>query len=136
MTDLERKMPDKPKRILVVDDEEDVIRYLTSLLEDNGFEVVPAREGKEGMELAKTERPDLISLDIAMPDETGVRMLRNLHADPDTKGIPVILVTGIDANFERFINRQRQIPPPAAYFEKPLDRERYIAEINRILGES
>ena len=89
-------MTASPKRILVVDDEPDAVRYLTSLLKDNGFEVVSACDGKEGLAQAKAEIPDLISLDIAMPDETGVRMLRNLNADPGTKDIPVILVSGID----------------------------------------
>ncbi|MEW6359404.1 MAG: response regulator [Planctomycetota bacterium] len=127
-------MSDKPKKILVVDDEPDAVTYLTSLLEDNGYETVSAYDGKEGMELAKKEQPDLISLDITMPEETGVRMLRNLHADPETRDIPVVLVTGMNPNFKSFIRRQRQIPPPAAYFEKPINTEEYLAGIRKILG--
>ncbi len=129
-------MPEHPRKILVVDDEPDTLTYLTSLLEDSGFEVLAASNGKEGMELARSEHPDLISLDITMPEETGVRMIRALHDDPGTKGIPVVLVTGIEANFKRFINRQKLVPAPAAYFEKPIDREEYVAEIKRILGQS
>lgn len=134
MIDVEGTMAEQSKTILVVDDEPDAVTYLTSLLEDNGFQTLAAHDGKEGMALAKEKRPDLISLDITMPEETGVRMLRNLHGDPDTKDIPVVLVTGMNPNFKGFINRQKQIPPPVAYFEKPIDKEKYLAEIKRILG--
>ena len=82
----------KNRKILIVDDEPDVVTYLSSLLEDNGYRTLKAFNGKEGMDLAQKELPDLISLDITMPEETGVRMLRNLHDDPATTGIPVILV--------------------------------------------
>ncbi|NOZ23526.1 MAG: response regulator [Planctomycetes bacterium] len=130
-------MPDQPKTVLVVDDEEDVVRYLTSLLEDNGYDVLPAYDGKEGMDLAKKEKPDLISLDITMPEKTGVRMFRDLYEDPETRDIPVVIVTAIDPNFKKFIyQRQKLVPPPAAYFEKPIDKEEFLAEVNRILGTS
>ncbi len=122
------------KKILVVDDEEDVVKYLCSLLQDNGFATVTAYDGKEGMEAVKKENPDLISLDITMPNETGVRMLRNLHDDPDTTKIPVILVTGVDPDYEDFISNRKQINPPLAYFEKPIDKEAYILKIKEILG--
>ncbi|MFC1586457.1 response regulator [Fibrobacterota bacterium] len=122
------------KKILVVDDEPDVVKYLSSLLEDNGFSVVIAGDGREGMDAVGREQPDLISLDITMPNETGVRMLKNLQEDPVTKDIPVVVVTGVDASFKNFIeNKQKQISPPAAYFEKPIDKEKFIKEINKLL---
>jgi len=60
------------KTILVVDDEPDVVAYLRTFLEDHGFYVVFAENGRTGFEKAKTENPDLITLDITMPEESGV----------------------------------------------------------------
>mgnify|MGYP005855318665 FL=1 len=127
-------MSDKNKKILIVDDEPDVVTYLASLLEDNGYRTIKAYNGKEGIELARKELPDLISLDITMPEETGVRMLRNLHDDPSTTGIPVILVTGVDPQYKDFIEHRKQVNPPAAYFEKPIDTELFLQTIRKILG--
>ncbi len=127
-------MDDNVKKILVVDDEPDVVKYLCSLLEDNGFSTLVASDGKEGMEITRKELPDLISLDITMPHETGVRMLRNLHDDPAVSKIPVVLVTGVDPDYEDFISSRKQVNPPLAKFEKPIDKEAYILKIKEILG--
>jgi len=122
------------KKILVVDDELDVVKYICSLLEDNGFETITAKDGKEGMEQAISQRPDLISLDVTMPNETGVRMLRNLSENDSTKNIPVILVTGVDFSFKQFIEQRKQVAPPRAYFEKPIDKDEVLKEIRQILS--
>ena len=124
------------KKILIVDDEPDLVAYLGAFLEDNGFSVIAAGNGKEGWERAVAERPDLITLDITMPEESGVRLFRNLQQDPDTAGIPVVIVTGISHDFKRFIDTRKQVHPPAAYFEKPVDREALLAKINELLAVS
>ena len=72
----------KSHKILIVEDELDVADYFASLLKDNNFTVLLAYNGREGMELAKKEKPDLITLDISMPEESVVRMYRKLHDDP------------------------------------------------------
>jgi DNA-binding response OmpR family regulator len=123
----------RAKKILVVDDEPDVVVYLTALLADNGFEVVSAEDGREGMTKAVEERPDLILLDITMPNESGVRMYRELHNGPETTKIPVVMVTGVSPEFKRFIETRKQVPPPAGYFEKPPDREKLLAKIRELL---
>ncbi len=125
---------DQKRKILVVDDEPDVIEYLTSLLEDNGYEVRTALNGKVAMELVKDDKPDLICLDISMPEETGVRMLRNLHDDDRTKDIPVIIVSGVDPKFKDFISHRKQVNPPSAYFEKPIDKHEFLNAIRTILS--
>lgn len=122
------------KRILIVDDEPDVLAYLGAFLEDNGFPVTTAANGKEGFETAKAQIPDLIILDITMPEESGVRMYRNLQEDPQTAGIPVIVVTGVSHEFKRFIESRKRVPPPAGYFDKPPDRAQLLARINEILS--
>lgn len=127
-------MNEKKKKILVVDDEPDVISYLCSLLSDNGYATVSAKDGKEGMAVAKKEMPDLVCLDISMPEESGVRMLRNIQGDKATANIPVVIVSGVDPRFEDFIKTRKQVTPPAGYFEKPIDRDKFIETIRKILG--
>ena len=123
------------KKILVVDDEPDVVAYLGALLADNGYEVSEAADGREGFTKAKAERPDLITLDITMPNESGVRMFRDLQQDPETAGIPVVIITGISPDFKRFLESRKQVHPPAAYFEKPIDRDEVVSQIRKILDE-
>ncbi len=122
------------KTILIVDDEPDVTAYLRAFFEDNGFRVVTAGNGKEGFEKAKAERPALITLDITMPEESGVRMFRDVQGDPDLASTPVIIITGVSRDFKRFIETRRQVHPPEAYFEKPVDRDELLAKVNEILG--
>ena len=128
-------MPDTTaKKILVVEDEPDVLTYLVTFFKVNGFNVLTATDGKTGFEIAKSDLPDLISLDITMPKESGVRMYRNLHEEPSTKDIPVIIITGVSSEFKGFIESRKQVNPPAGYFEKPIDREAVLARIKEILN--
>ena len=122
------------KKILIVDDEPSVTAYLRALLEDNGYSTVTAENGKTGFDKAKKETPDLVCLDITMPEESGVRMFRNLQEHPKTKAIPVIVVTGISHDFKDFIDSRKQVSPPAAYFDKPIDNEEFIAKVNELLA--
>jgi len=124
------------KKILIVDDEPDVVAYLSAFFEDHGFSVISAGNGKEGFEKATAQHPDLITLDITMPEESGVRLFRSLQQDPATAEIPVVIVTGISSDFKRFIETRKQVRPPAAYFEKPVDRDALLARINQLLALS
>lgn len=122
------------KKILVVDDEPDVVAYVSRFLEDHGLSVTSASNGKEGFAKAKAELPDAIILDIVMPKDTGVRMYRDLYEDAKTRHIPVIMLTGISQESKRFIGTRRQVPPPAGYFEKPADLNKMLDKIQEILG--
>ena len=84
-----------PKDILVVDDEPDVAEFMRDLLEDNGYRVRVAGDGAEALEMILAEKPDLILLDLQMPEETGTGLYRKLHARSDLKRIPVIVVSGL-----------------------------------------
>ncbi|HDP80935.1 MAG TPA: response regulator [Spirochaetes bacterium] len=127
-------MNTEAKKVLIVDDEADVLEYLSSLLEDNGYRTLTAMNGKTGMEAARAEKPDLICLDITMPEETGVSMLRQLHDDGETASIPVIIVSGVDPRFKDFIENRRQVSPPAAYFEKPINQGEFLAAVKKTLA--
>jgi DNA-binding response OmpR family regulator len=127
-------MAEYKAKILIVDDEEDVTTFVGTLLEDNGYAVIKAADGKQGMAKAKSDSPDLIILDICMPEETGVRMFRNLQEDAQTAVIPVIVLTGITPEFKRFIENRRNLRPPAGYFDKPPNREQLLTKVAELVA--
>ena len=81
------------KRILVVEDQEDLRGVLRTLLTGSGYEMLEAVDGETGVARAKSDRPDLILMDIQMPVLDGYEATRRIKADPDLKGIPVIAVS-------------------------------------------
>jgi CheY-like chemotaxis protein len=118
------------KRVLVIDDDDD-IRMLVrlSLQRVGGLEVIEAANGREGVELARAERPDAILLDVMMPEMDGPSAVRELRASPETAAIPVVLLTAkVQArDRERFAQLpiQGTIPKP---FD-PLELPRQLAEM-------
>jgi DNA-binding response OmpR family regulator len=95
---------------------------------------VGAVDGRDGLDKAKSEHPDLIVLDISMPKESGIKMYRNLHDTKELSGIPVVMLTGVSREFERFISTRKLVDPPAAYFEKPVDDKELLAKIAELTG--
>ena len=123
-----------PKLILIVDDEPDMVEWLEVFFKDNGYDTISAYDGFEGFEKTKTEHPDLITLDITMDKESGVKMYRNLKESEETRNIPVIIVTGISAEFKKFIESRKQIDPPDGYFEKPVDKDAMLKKVQELLS--
>ena len=129
------------KKILVVDDEPDVVMYLVSLFEDNGYIAVSAMDGKEAMEKIRSEKPDLITLDISMPEKSGVRLYREMKSDPELERIPVVIVTGVSStqdggtgkDFERFLGTRKQVPPPDGFIMKPIEPEQLLGTVRKLL---
>jgi len=124
------------KRILVIDDDPDIVTYLTTLLEDNGYEPSKAFDGQEGIDKTKAEHPDLILLDITMPEKSGVKFYREVRDDPDLQKIPVVMVTGVMKEFEKFIKTRRQVPPPDGYIQKPINEKLLLSTISALLSQS
>ena len=128
------------KKILVLDDEPNVVTYLETLLQDNGYDTVSAGNGREGMEKVRSEKPDLITLDISMPEESGVRFYRELKEDPDLAGIPVVIVTAVTGyggkpeDFHKFISSRGKVPPPEGFFAKPIDRDELLKGVTSLLS--
>jgi CheY-like chemotaxis protein len=122
------------RRILVVDDDPDVVTFITAFLNDQGYEVLPAAGGDEALALAREHLPDLICLDISMPAPTGVRVYRELRGDPILANIPVIMVTGVPAQFEQFISTRRQVPPPDGYVRKPFTAEDIREAVEKVFA--
>jgi len=131
---LERRHPvlDR-KKVIIIDDEPDIVTFLTVLLEDEGYATISAGDGREGFEKIKQEHPDLVLLDITMPEKSGVRCYRELREDPDLKSIPVIIVTGVAKDFKNFISTRRQVPPPDGFVAKPVDKRELMDTISKFL---
>jgi CheY-like chemotaxis protein len=124
------------KTVLVVDDDPDVVTYVCALLHDNGYETLEAFNGDEAVALAERHRPDLVTLDITMPETSGVRAYRALRENEALRRIPVVILTGISHDFKRFISTRPHLPPPDGYLEKPLQAEEFLAEVRKHVGAS
>lgn len=131
-----------PKKVLIIDDEESIVQYLELLLQDNGYTTLTAADGAEGMAKAQADPPDLICLDITMPEKSGVRFYRELRDSDNEKlnRIPVFVVTAVtgyggdsDA-FKRFLDTRSQFPPPERFFSKPIDREEFLRAVQEVLS--
>ena len=127
-------MTDTPKTVLVVDDDPDAREFLTTVLEDNGYGTATANDGAEAMAAIEQSAPDLVLLDITMPEKSGVAVYRRLKEDDQFKTIPVIIVTGMSDQFEKFISTRRQVPPPEGYISKPVDHEEFLSMVKEQIG--
>jgi len=124
--------------VLVVDDEPDVVTYLSSVLEDAGINVFTAHDGDAALEIVKSRAVDLISLDLVMPRKSGIRLLVELRKNKALARIPVIFVTGHahDPGVRRDVTAALEgstMAGPAMYLEKPVTPGSYLAHICRIL---
>jgi CheY-like chemotaxis protein len=115
------------KKILVVDDEAHLVKYLTTFLEDCGYETCFASNGEEAFEVLQKEKPDLVTLDLQMPNETGTRFYRNMTKHKSFKDLPVIIISGLPG-------RHLAVSKPFAVFEKPVDRDALLQEIKKAIG--
>ncbi|GAB6058683.1 response regulator [Desulfonatronum parangueonense] len=83
------------KKILIVDDDPEILDYLTELFQDEGYRTVAALNGVEGLEKVRAEQPDLITLDMDMPEKGGTNFYAGLRKDDSIRDIPVIVVSGV-----------------------------------------
>ncbi|MGD9200440.1 MAG: response regulator [Chitinispirillia bacterium] len=123
------------KTVLIVDDEKDVVRFLTMALEDAGFDVLVANNGVEALEILKKNKPDLISLDVVMPGGSGLKFHRELKKNTAWTRIPVLVVTGhARDDLGKADFAEMTISGPGVYLEKPVTADTYVNAINKILG--
>jgi CheY-like chemotaxis protein len=127
------------KTVLVVDDEEDVREYFAMALEDAGFAVQRAENGNEALERIKEKTPDFISLDLVMPEKSGIKLLYELRQNKEWRRIPFVVVTAHardDAgrgDLEEILSG-RTFSGPKMYLEKPVEAEQYVAFICEQVG--
>lgn len=122
------------RKILIVDDEEDPRTYLETLFQENGYETATADDGDVAFDKVKEYRPDLITLDIIMPSETGQKFYRKLCKDPELSKIPVIICSGVTRYKELFSRDHATMPKPFAFIEKPIDRDELLRTVKEACG--
>ncbi len=146
------------KKVLIIDDDTNVIKFLSLALTENGYEVASAEDGKEGFDVVQQENPDLIVLDVMMPKRTGFVLFKQLRKTEEFKDVPVIMMTGVagslaeqdekaegtfDAPYDELreslrktIQKMRDegLVKPDMFLDKPIDPELVIEKIRGIIG--
>jgi two-component system alkaline phosphatase synthesis response regulator PhoP/two-component system response regulator VicR len=118
-----------PKTILACDDEKHIVRLIQVNLERAGYTVLTAHDGKEGLEKVRSEKPDLVVLDVMMPMMDGFEVLRNLKGDPATRDIPVIMLTAKAQDADVFRGWQSGVD---CYLTKPFNPMELLSFVKRI----
>jgi len=122
---------------VVIDDEVDITNYLTSILETNDFEVRAANEARSGEVLIRESPPDIVLIDLMMPGRSGVQLFGKLRGDETTKGIPIVMVTGIGSqtgmDWGTTVD-QLKARRPEGFVEKPIDPERLMKVVEAVLA--
>ncbi len=120
------------KKILVVDDESATLIYLCRILERENYQVISTTKGREAVELAATQKPDLMILDIIMPDIDGGEVASLISSNPNTARVPIVFLTGIltkdEEPFAGTTGRRHILA-------KPVTREKLLEMINKVLSE-
>lgn len=147
------------KRVAVIDDDKNAVKFLSAVLTDNGYDVVVAYDGQEGLQKIKEEKVDLIVLDVMMPKKTGFVLFKQLKRDEEYKDIPVLMLTAVadslseldskqDDTFERPYDALRETlrkaiqqmrengeVRPEMFVDKPVAPERFIERVRELIGE-
>jgi CheY-like chemotaxis protein len=147
------------KKVLVIDDDAGMVKSLSVALTENGYEAVGAYDGREGMEKAKEDVPDLIVLDVMMPQRSGFTVFKQLRGDDRYRDIPVIMLTAVSASLEEFDSqrddavespderwrealgnliaamREEGDVKPQLFIEKPVDPAEVVEKVRELIGE-
>lgn len=119
-------------KILVVDDDPDARDFISTVLGDEKAQIIEARDGNEALKLARIEKPDLVTLDITMPEKNGAQVYAEMREDPALKDIPVCIVSG-QPELRKLIY-QRIVPPPDGYLDKPIHEDNLLMSVKKLLA--
>jgi two-component system alkaline phosphatase synthesis response regulator PhoP/two-component system response regulator VicR len=119
------------KKIMAVDDERHIVRLIQVNLERSGFQVITAFDGPDALKKVETDRPDVIVLDVMMPKMDGFEVLKRLQANPETRNIPVIMLTAKAQDADVFRGWSSGV---SAYLTKPFNPLELITFVKRILS--
>ena len=145
------------KRVLVVDDDQNTVRFLTVALQENGYEAVGACDGEEGLKKLQEAKPDLVVLDVMMPKRSGFTLFKQLRKHDRYNDIPVIMVTGIASVLSEFEERKESgdsaydplresvkkmlqemrddgLVKPEMFVDKPIDPEALVGKVRELIG--
>ena len=130
------------KKVLIVDDEQSIVIYLTTVLEDGGYATCSAMDGQEGLGMARREKPDLICLDVMMPKRSGVSLYQEIRRDAALRSIPVMFISAYNRirdlrNPEAFRKMipDPAIPQPELCMEKPIKVPEFLAAVAELTGQ-
>lgn len=118
------------KKILIVDDEADIIEILQFMLESNGYECIKAFDGEEGLKLAREANPDLIILDVMMPKINGYKISRLLKYDNKYKNIPILMITARSQKEDKIIGEETGADE---YITKPFQIDYVLEKVKSYL---
>ncbi len=121
------------KKILIVDDEQDIVESLKFVLESNDYTCYCAYNGEDGLRLAKEIVPDLMILDVMMPKINGYKISRLLKFDSKYKNIPILMVTARSQNEDKLIGEETGADE---YITKPFEIDEVVNKVNSYLKES
>jgi CheY-like chemotaxis protein len=116
------------KKILIVEDDPSIVDYLSTLFNDHGYKTCTASTGNQALEKIKTENPDLITLDFEMPESWGNIFYRKIQKKEEYKDIPIIVISGVEAEFP-------QLEKAVATLRKPFDKEELLRIVRNTIGE-
>jgi CheY-like chemotaxis protein len=149
-----------PKNVLIIDDDQANVKYLSALLRENGFQPHAAADGAQGLQAAATLRPDLIVLDVMMPRKSGYAVFGELKRDPALQAIPVIMLTAVQEvldvemagesksdtlgelkdPFREMLSRMTEAHRaagevrPERFLDKPIEPEAFLAAVQQLIG--
>jgi len=121
-----------PKVILCIEDEQEMIDLIRLILARRGFEIRGANSGKEGLEIIRKDHPDLVLLDLMMPEMDGWEVYQQMKADETTKNIPVIIVTAKAQSIDRVLGLH--IAKVDDYIAKPFSPQELLTSVDNVLG--
>lgn len=114
------------KKLLIVDDDPIIVKYIQNVLEDNGYETCTASNAEEAYEQLEKEKPDMITLDLEMPGEWGPRFYRKMSKDNQFKDIPVLVISGMAG--------KHAVKKAVGYLAKPFDPDKLLAIVKKNIG--
>jgi len=124
------------KKILVIDDDPDIVAYLTSFLEDSGYVVDSARDANSAKQVIETFLPDVVLIDVLMPGRSGLDLLVNLRNDPRWRDLAVVVITGHDKilqdECQSYLGLHRGVRGPDGVLGKPVDRDTLLAVLRQL----
>jgi two-component system alkaline phosphatase synthesis response regulator PhoP len=123
-------------KILVIDDDPDLVESVTIILENKNHDVIQAYGGIEGLEKAKTEKPDAIILDVMMPDKDGYEVCKELKGDPEYSDIPILLLTAVVSQIPNssYTSRMGMETEADDYIDKPVEPGELAKLVERLLA--
>jgi DNA-binding response OmpR family regulator len=125
------------KTAVVIDDEEDLSTYLSTILEENDFDVRTANEAVSGEALIREAPPDIVLLDLMMPGRSGVQLFAKLRRNEATRNIPVVMVTGIKEQMGvdwGEVVETLKVRKPDGFVEKPIDPDKLMSVVTGVLS--